>query len=49
MNILCPVCKKILYKEDCSYRCENGHCFDIAKEGYLNLNLKNSQKKRAVP
>ena len=43
MNILCPVCKKILYREDRSYRCENGHCFDLAKEGYLNLNLKNSQ------
>lgn len=43
MNILCPVCKKILIKCDGSYRCENRHTFDIAKEGYLNLNLKNSQ------
>lgn len=43
MNILCPVCKKILIKSEGSYRCENRHTFDIAKEGYLNLNLKNSK------
>ena len=43
MNILCPVCKKILHKSDKVYSCENRHSFDIAKEGYLNLNLKNSQ------
>ncbi|MBR4485343.1 MAG: SAM-dependent methyltransferase, partial [Erysipelotrichaceae bacterium] len=44
MNILCPVCKNILHKSDKFYSCENRHSFDIAKEGYLNLNLKNSQK-----
>ena len=44
MNILCPVCNKILSKNGKSYCCENGHSFDLAKEGYLNLNLKNSQK-----
>ena len=43
MNILCPVCKKILNGSDKIYSCENRHSFDIAKEGYLNLNLKNSQ------
>ena len=43
MNILCPVCKKILYPQEKSCRCENGHCFDYAKEGYLNLNLHNSR------
>ena len=43
MNILCPVCKKTLIKSERSYCCENRHTFDIAKEGYLNLNLKNSQ------
>ena len=44
MNILCPVCKNILHKSNKFYSCENRHSFDIAKEGYLNLNLKNSQK-----
>ncbi|MBR0418793.1 MAG: methyltransferase domain-containing protein [Erysipelotrichaceae bacterium] len=43
MNILCPVCKKILNGSDKIYSCKNRHSFDIAKEGYLNLNLKNSQ------
>lgn len=42
MNILCPVCQKTLKIKDRSYVCEDGHCFDIAKEGYLNLNLHDS-------
>ena len=37
ITAICPVCKKILTKQDRSYRCENGHCFDISKEGYINL------------
>ena len=36
-DIVCPVCKKALNKTNNCYRCENGHCFDIAKEGYVNL------------
>ena len=36
-DIVCPVCKKTLNKEDNCYRCESRHCFDIAKEGYVNL------------
>ncbi len=43
MNILCPVCKKKLIRTGNSCQCENRHCFDLAKEGYLNLNLHNSQ------
>ncbi|MBQ7861200.1 MAG: methyltransferase domain-containing protein [Clostridia bacterium] len=34
---ICPVCGKKLVKGNKSYRCENGHCFDISKEGYVNL------------
>ncbi len=33
----CPVCGKELFIKDKSYRCENGHCFDLAKSGYINL------------
>ena len=36
-DIICPVCKKALIKEQRSYKCETGHCFDLAKEGYVNL------------
>ncbi len=42
MKILCPVCKECLEKQDRSYKCINNHTFDIAKQGYLNLNMKAS-------
>ena len=37
----CPVCKGSLKIEERSYKCENGHSFDISKEGYVNLILSN--------
>ena len=38
MSILqCPVCGADLLCSDKLERCENGHSFDIAKEGYVNL------------
>ena len=43
MDILCPVCLKKLHPVDKAYKCENGHSFDLAKEGYFNLNRKSSQ------
>ena len=43
MDILCPVCKNKLIKVDHSMQCSNGHNFDIAKQGYVNLNMHNSQ------
>ena len=36
-DIVCPVCKQLLNKDGNSYRCESRHCFDIAREGYVNL------------
>jgi len=42
---ICPICSNPLRREERSYRCTSGHCFDIAKEGYVNLlpvNKKNS-------
>lgn len=37
--LLCPNCGKPLVHvpEHRAYRCENGHSFDCAKEGYVNL------------
>lgn len=35
--LICPVCGKPLERQGATYGCENGHCFDIAKEGYVNL------------
>lgn len=43
MKFLCPICENELVKKDKCYVCVNNHSFDIAKQGYLNLNLKNSQ------
>ena len=37
LSFSCPVCGKILFIEQKNYKCENGHCFDIAKQGYVNL------------
>lgn len=37
----CPVCSSLLFKEDRTYKCEAGHSFDAAKEGYVNLLISN--------
>lgn len=33
----CPNCGGDLEREGSSYRCSLGHCFDVAKEGYVHL------------
>lgn len=40
-RIICPKCKEPLISQNKSLKCVNGHCFDIAKEGYANLLLSN--------
>jgi 23S rRNA (guanine745-N1)-methyltransferase len=42
----CPVCQKQLVKVDNSYRCNEKHTYDIAKEGYVNLLLANQMKSK---
>jgi len=42
----CPICSAPLAIENRTYKCPKNHCFDIAKEGYVNLlpaNRKNSK------
>lgn len=41
--LVCPVCSKELNREVGCLRCGNGHSFDLAKEGYVNL-LRTSKK-----
>lgn len=48
MTLRCPICGKPLDRADRSYRCENGHCFDTARQGYVNL-LPVQQKHSAQP
>ncbi len=44
--ILCPVCREPLAPKDRMWGCENGHPFNIAKEGYLNLLLSHQRKSK---
>src|SRR5258708_31322560 len=40
-NLLtCPVCQQHVTKVGNMLKCANSHTFDIAKEGYVNLQLK---------
>ena len=34
---ICPICKTKLNTHGKTYRCENNHSFDVAKQGYVNL------------
>ncbi|MDB5074166.1 MAG: methyltransferase protein [Chloroflexi bacterium] len=35
--LICPHCSAMLARDGATYRCENGHAFDVAREGYVNL------------
>lgn len=37
MSYQCPLCFDVLNLNQCSWQCANGHRFDLAKEGYVNL------------
>jgi 23S rRNA (guanine745-N1)-methyltransferase len=37
ISIACPVCCETLQRSGNSYACQNGHNFDLSKEGYLSL------------
>ena len=37
IKLVCPVCGRKLERKDKSFVCEASHCFDISKEGYVNL------------
>lgn len=40
MNLLmCPVCHEQLQLKDKTWRCENNHSYDVAKQGYVNLHV----------
>jgi 23S rRNA (guanine745-N1)-methyltransferase len=35
--IICPLCRLPIVCGDKVWRCDSGHCFDVAREGYVNL------------
>lgn len=43
----CPICGEGLCRTEREYRCPNGHCFDVAKENYVNLLPANRQHSKA--
>lgn len=47
MNYQCPVCSETLSLKDRTWKCVNGHSFDVAKEGYVNLLPVNKKRSKA--
>ena len=45
-DFICPVCGGALTKTEKTYFCKKGHCFDIAKSGYVNLLPSSGKGKR---
>lgn len=43
---ICPKCKQKLMLKDKSYRCADGHTYDVAKKGYVNLLMSQVSKTR---
>lgn len=44
-TVICPVCSGPLDLQDNSLICKNRHCFDIAKQGYVNFLLQAPKEK----
>lgn len=40
-DLKCPVCSGTLERAERSLRCGKGHCYDIAKQNYVNLLMSN--------
>ena len=43
-ELTCPVCGGALHREERSLRCGAGHCYDLARQGYVNLLRTNRSK-----
>ena len=48
MELLCPICTSKLQLDNKSCRCDSGHCFDVARQGYIHL-LPVQQKHSLFP
>lgn len=38
-QLMCPVCRQALLKQDKTWRCQHNHSYDEAKQGYVNLHV----------
>ncbi|RGM16944.1 methyltransferase domain-containing protein [Eubacterium sp. OM08-24] len=46
LKFCCPVCKEELNLDGRTYKCIKNHCFDCAKQGYVNLLQSNKSKSK---
>lgn len=47
MNLYkCPICSQVLRLTERAWKCSNNHCFDVAKEGYVNLLPVNKKRSK---
>lgn len=37
IDLICPICKEKLTLNNKTYSCTNNHCYDMARQGYVNL------------
>lgn len=42
---ICPICSEALSENDTNFHCNNGHSFDKARQGYVNLLISNKSNK----
>jgi 23S rRNA (guanine745-N1)-methyltransferase len=42
----CPVCRHALAEAERTWRCDEGHSYDVAKEGYVNLLITHQRRQR---
>ena len=42
----CPVCHDALVEEERTWRCTQGHSYDVAREGYVNLLITHQRRQR---
>ena len=45
-GFICPICRRQLVQIEKTLHCENGHCYDISKKGYVNLMMSQSSAKK---
>ena len=43
-QLRCPSCRAVLTQDEKVFSCPNGHSFDVAKQGYVNLLLGNGKQ-----
>ena len=48
MELICPICRKELNRQDKTWLCADRHSFDVARQGYVNL-LTVQQKHSLAP